>query len=92
MSYHDFRYSNARADDVGYTQYVFDKENQQNFTASQPIKVEFKFDGVFSNDFNGYALVSTNKLVSISSDGQRHFDSIQVIFNSFYDTIIVLQC
>ena len=46
------------------------------FTNSQPIKVEFKFEGVVPNDFNGYALVLTNKLVSIGSDGQRHFDLI----------------
>ena len=54
---HDFRSSNARADDVGYNLYVFDIRYQQIFTASQPIKVEFKFVGVVSNDINGYALV-----------------------------------
>ena len=72
----DFRSSNVRADDVGYNLYVFDIRYQQNFTDSQPLKVEFKFDGVVPNDINGYALVLTNKLVSISSDGQRHFDLI----------------
>ena len=46
------------------------------FSNSQPIKIEFKFEGVVPNDINGYALVLTNKLVSISSDGQRHFDLI----------------
>ena len=51
---------------------------QQNFTASQPIKVKFKFDGVVSNDVNGYALVLTKKLVSISTDGRCHFDLIYV--------------
>ena len=50
--------------------------HQQNFTASQPIKLEFKFDGVVPNDRNGYSLVLTNKLVSVSSDGQLHFDLI----------------
>ena len=49
---------------------------QQNFTASQPVKVEFEFDGFVSNDIKGYALVLTNKLVSISSDGQRYVDLI----------------
>ena len=72
----DFRSSNVRADDVGYNLYVFDIRYQKNFTASQPIKVEFKFDGVVPNDINGYALVLTNKLISISSDGNRHFDLI----------------
>ena len=68
-----FRTSNVRAADVGYNLYVFDIRYQKNYTASQPIKVEFKFDGVVPNNVNGYALVLTNKLVSISSDGQRHF-------------------
>ena len=72
----DFRTSNVAANDIGYDLYVFDKRYQKNFTISQPIKVEFEFEGVVSNDFNGYALVLTNKLVSVSSDGQRHFDSI----------------
>ena len=72
----DFRSSNAAANDVGYNLYVFDIRYQKNFTISQPNKVEIKFDGVVPNDINGYALVLTNKLVSISSDGQRHFDLI----------------
>ena len=76
ISEEDFRSSDVRADDVGYNLYVFDIRYQKLFTASQPIKVEFKFDGVVPDDINGYALVLTNKLVSISSDGQRHFDLI----------------
>ena len=70
----DFRRSNAAANDIGYNLYVFDIRYQKNFTNSQPIKVEFKFEGVVPNDINGYGLVLTNKLVSKSSDGQRHFD------------------
>ena len=72
----DFVSSNARVDDVGYNLYVFDIRYQKNYTASQPIKIEFKFDGLVPNNVNGYALVLTNKLVSISSDGQQHFDFI----------------
>ena len=49
---------------------------RKKFTASQPFKVEFKFGRVAPNDVNGYALVLTNKLVSISIDGHRHFNSI----------------
>ena len=41
-------------------------------------KAEFDFAGVNPNDINGYALVLTIKLVSISSVGQRLFDLIQV--------------
>ena len=72
----DFRRSNVAVNDIGYNLYVFDIRYQKNFANSQPIKVEFKFEGVVLNDINGYALVLTNKLVSISSDGQRHFDLI----------------
>ena len=72
----DFRTSNVRAADVGYNLYVFDIRYQKKYTASQPIKVEFIYDGVVPNNVNGYALVLTNKLVSISSDGQRLFDLI----------------
>ena len=72
----DFRSSKVRADIVGYKLYVFDIRYQHTFTASQPNKVEFKFDGVVPNDMNGYALLLTNKLVCVGSDGQRHFDLI----------------
>ena len=72
----DFRRSNAAANDIGYNLNVFDIRYQKNFTNSPPIKVEIKFEGVVPNDINGYALVLTNKLVSVSSDGQRYFDLI----------------
>ena len=76
ISEEDFRSSNVAANDVGYNLNVFDKRYQKNYTASQPIKVEFKLYGVVPNNVNGYALVLTNKPVSISSDGQRHFDLV----------------
>ena len=69
-----FRSSNAGVVELGCTFFLLDIRYQQNFTASEPVKVEFKFDGVVPNDVNGYALTLTKKLVSISSDGQRHFD------------------
>ena len=71
---HDFRSSIARVNVVGYNLEVFDIRVQQNFTASQPIKLEFKIDEVVPNDINGYAL--TIKLVFEGSDVQRHFDLI----------------
>ena len=39
---------------------------------------DFRSSNAAANDvgYNLYALVLTNKLVSISSDGQRHFDLI----------------
>ena len=73
ISEHDFRSSN-NGDNIGYNIYVFDIRYQKNFESSQPIKVEFKFDGVVPASICGYALALTNKLISISSDGQRMFD------------------
>ena len=69
----DFRSSND-GDNIGYNIYVFDIRYQKNFESSQPIKIEYKFDGVIPVGIYGYALVLTNKLISISSDGQRMFD------------------
>ena len=69
----DFRSSN-NGDNIGYNIYVFDIRYQKNFESSQPIKVEFKFGGVIPAGIYGYALVLTNRLISISSDGQRMFD------------------
>ena len=69
----DFRSSN-NDNNIGYNIYVFDIRYQKNFESSQPIKVEFKFDGVVPAGIYGYALVLSNKLISISSDGQRMFD------------------
>ena len=76
ISDQDFISSFVRADDVGYNLYVFDIRYHQNLTASKQIKVELKFDGVVPNDKNGYALVLTKEIVSISSDGHRYFDLI----------------
>ena len=73
---HDFRSSNVRADDVGYKLYVFDIRYQQNFTAARPIKAKFEFGGVVPNNVNGYVLVLTNELDSVSSDGRKHIDLI----------------
>ena len=70
-------------DDVGYNLYVFEIRIQQTFTAFQPFKVEFKFDGIVSNVINGYDLVLKNKLVGIGSVGQCDFDLVGVIFNFF---------
>ena len=69
----DFRSSND-GDNIGYKIYVFDIRYQKNFESSQPIKVEFKFDGVIEAGIYGYALVLTIKIISICSDGQRMFD------------------
>ena len=70
---HDFRSSND-GDNIGYNIYAFDIRYQKNFESSQPINVEFIFDGIVPAGIYGYSLVLTNRLISISSDGQRMFD------------------
>ena len=49
---------------------------QKNLESAQPFKVEFYFSENVPAGIYGYALVIMNKTVSLSSDGQRHFDSI----------------
>ena len=49
--------------------------NKKDHIASQPIRLEFKFNGAINVAvYTAYALVLTPKLISISRDGQRHFD------------------
>ena len=69
----DFRSLN-NGDNIGYNIYAFDMRYQKNFESSQPIKVEFKFNGAIPAGIYGYALVLTNRLIIKSSDGQRMFD------------------
>ena len=72
-SENDFRSSND-GDDICYNIHIFDIRYQKNFDSSQPIKVKFKIDGAIPAGIYGYTLLLTNKLVSISSDGQRMFN------------------
>ena len=71
----DFRSSNE-GNNIGYNIYAFDIRFQKNFENAQPIKIEFKFSENINAGIYGYALVLTNKLISITSDGQRMFDLI----------------
>ena len=75
ISEDDFRSSNE-GNNIGYNIYAFDMRYQKNFENAQPVKVEFKFSENIPAGIYGYALVLTNKLVSISSDGQRMFDLV----------------
>ena len=69
----DFRSSNE-GNNIGYNIYAFDIRYQTIFENAQPVKVEFKFSENIAAGIYGYALVLTNRLASISSDGQRMFD------------------
>ena len=68
---------------IGYNLYVLDIRYQKNFGNAQSIKVDYKFGRAVPKNINGYALVLTNKLFSISSDGRKQFDLIYVMFNFF---------
>ena len=60
---------------TNYNFYVFDLSKQKDKIASQPIRLELKFSAAIDvADYIAYALVLTPKLISISSDTQRHFD------------------
>ena len=62
-----------------YNLYVFDITYQKDHISSQPISVDFKFYNyprINILNYTAFALVLTNKLVSISSDGRRMFDII----------------
>ena len=69
----DFRSSNE-GNNIGYNIYAFEIRYRKNFENAQPVKVEFKFSVNIPAGIYGYALVLTNRLASISSDGQRMFD------------------
>ena len=73
ISENDFRSSNNN-NNIGYNIYAFDIRYQKNFENAQPIKVEFKFSENIDAGIYGYALVLTNRIISITSDGQRMFD------------------
>ena len=55
--------------------YLFDIRHHQDYRSAQPIKVRFDFRPAIPAATNliGFALLLTNKLVSVSSDGQRQF-------------------
>ena len=69
----DFRSSNE-GNNIGYIIYAFHIGYQKKFENAQPVKVEFKFSENISAGIYGYGLVLTNRLASITSDGQRMFD------------------
>ena len=67
-------YRSSDGDEIGYKTHAYHKIYLKNFESAQSIKVEFKFDGVIPAGIYGYALVLTNKLISIGCDGQRMYN------------------
>ena len=75
----DFVTSNNYPDgNPGYNLYVFDIRHHQKYSSAQPNKVRFDFIPAVPATTNliGYPLLLTNKLVSVSSDGQRQLDLV----------------
>ena len=77
LSDNDFGSSN-NGDDNGYNLEVFDIRYQKKLENAQPINADFNFSENVPAEVYGYALVLTKKLVSVSSDGQRHFDLVYI--------------
>ena len=75
ISEDDFR-SDNNGNNIGYNIHVFDIRYQKDYQSGQSVKIEFKLDEVVPAGIYGYALVLTNRLVSISSDGQRMLDLV----------------
>ena len=62
-----------------YNLWVFDLRDQKDNPSSQPISVEFKFRvgyDVVTANYQATALILSQKIISVSSDGQRQFDII----------------
>ena len=93
---HDFRSTVGNAsgeatNDIGYNLYGFDIRYQKNFESAQPSEVEPKFSEKFPVGLYGYALVLTNKLVHISSDGHKTLIWFKW-FLVFHNNIIFFHC
>ena len=62
-----------------YPLWVFDLRAQRHNDSDQPIQVKFKFRAgydVVGENYQATALVLTQKIISVSSDGQRQFDIV----------------
>ena len=60
-----------------YNLYVFDLRAQKDNVTAQTIKIAFKFRAgldASANNYQAVVLYLTQKVVSVSSDGQRQFD------------------
>ena len=76
-------------DNPGYNLYVFDIRHYQDYSSVQPIKVRFDYRPAVPAATNliGYGLFLTNKLMSVSSDGQSKGKLIQVKHKVFITSL-----
>ena len=71
---------------INYTFSIYDI--RKILRAAHPIKVEFKLSEDNCGGIYFYVLALTNKLVCVSSDGQRYFDSIVSLHYYFLPLLI----
>ena len=79
----------------GYILYVFHIRHHQDLSSARTIQVRFDFRPAvpLATNLTGHALLLTNKLVSVSSDNQRQFELVWVIFIFLFRfTNILPQC
>ena len=79
ISEDDFR-SDNNGTCIGYNIHVFDIRYQKDYQSGQSVKMEIKLDKIVPAGVYGYALVLTNRLVSIGSDGQRMLDLVFLFY------------
>ena len=72
----DFR-SDNNGNNIGHNIHVFDIRYEKKYQSGQSVKIEFKLDKIVPAGVYGFALVLANRLVSISSDGQRMLDLVR---------------
>ena len=66
---------NLRGEEAGFCLFAFDIRYQEVFPTAQLNEIEFIFSANFPAGVNGHAIiVLTIELISIGSDGQRHFN------------------
>ena len=75
ISEDDFR-SDNNGNNIGYNIHDFEIRYHKNYQSGQSVKVEIELDKIVLAGVYEYALVLTNRLVSISSDGQRVLDLV----------------
>ena len=69
-----------------YNLWVFDLRAQQDNPSAQPISVGFKFRAGYdavANNYQAIALVLTQKIISVSSDGYRGSLTLYRFFNRY---------
>ena len=82
--------SHKDVNNIGSNLHAFDVRYEKNSETAQLIEVEFELSANVDAGIYGYALVLTNKIVSISSDVPRHFFKVKCFITSFFFLMLTL--